>query len=232
MAYEAADEALAARLDRNYRAQRHVYDLTRKYYLLGRDRLIETLQPPPGGHVLELGSGTARNLIAIARCYPTAHLYGIDLSTMMLEEAARSLRRSGLAARIRLAHGDATSCDAGALLGRTTFDRIVLSYAVSMIPPWEAALDHACGLLAPGGSLHIVDFGRGEGLPGLANRVLRAWLAGFHVTPRDGLETVLGHLAARHGLDLACAQTHRGYAVSAVLRAPPGKPIGAARFPA
>ncbi len=57
-------------MDRVYRHQRHVYDLTRKHYLLGRDHLIDRLEPPAGGHVLELGCGTGRNLIAAAKRYP------------------------------------------------------------------------------------------------------------------------------------------------------------------
>ena len=31
------------RMDRMYRPQKYIYDLTRKYYLLGRDRLIAEL---------------------------------------------------------------------------------------------------------------------------------------------------------------------------------------------
>ena len=56
----------AALMDRIYRRQRHVYDFTRKYYLLGRDELIERLAPPADSRVLEIGCGTARNLIAAA----------------------------------------------------------------------------------------------------------------------------------------------------------------------
>ena len=65
-----ADEA--ALMDRIYRRQRYVYDLTRKYYLLGRDELIDRLAPPADGRVLEIGCGTARNLIAAARRWPQA----------------------------------------------------------------------------------------------------------------------------------------------------------------
>ena len=37
------DEA-TSRMNRMYRRQRHIYDGTRRYYLLGRDRLIAGLQ--------------------------------------------------------------------------------------------------------------------------------------------------------------------------------------------
>ncbi|MDH4412604.1 MAG: SAM-dependent methyltransferase, partial [Rhizobium sp.] len=33
----------ADRMDRMYRYQRHIYDLSRKYYLLGRDHMIAGL---------------------------------------------------------------------------------------------------------------------------------------------------------------------------------------------
>ena len=64
------DAALS--MDRMYRRQRHVYDLTRKYYLLGRDRMIDGLDARPGHRVLEIGCGTGRNLIQAARRYPQA----------------------------------------------------------------------------------------------------------------------------------------------------------------
>jgi hypothetical protein len=41
----------------------------------------------------------------------------------------------------------------------------MISYALSMIPDWERAIDAALAALNPGGQLHIVDFGQQEGLP-------------------------------------------------------------------
>jgi S-adenosylmethionine-diacylgycerolhomoserine-N-methlytransferase len=46
------------RMNRMYRWQRHIYDATRRYYLLGRDRLIAGLRPAAGQSVLEIGCGT------------------------------------------------------------------------------------------------------------------------------------------------------------------------------
>ena len=39
--------AHALHMDRMYAWQRHVYDLTRKPYLLGRAHLVTALAPPP-----------------------------------------------------------------------------------------------------------------------------------------------------------------------------------------
>lgn len=208
---------LARQLDRTYRFQRHLYDVTRKYYLLGRDQVIDDLAPPPGGRVLEIGCGTARNLIRAFRRYPDARLFGIDLSREMLATARRKLSGAGLAPRIPLAEADATSFDPKALFGEALFERIFFAYSLSMIPPWEAALAHAVTHLAPGGALHIVDFGTGASLPRVANRGLRAWLAKFHVTPRDDLEAALTRLAAGHGAALSVRDLWHGYAVKAVL---------------
>ena len=47
----------AEMMDEVYRYQRHIYDLTRKYYLLGRDRLIEGLKVPDRANILEIGCG-------------------------------------------------------------------------------------------------------------------------------------------------------------------------------
>lgn len=209
--------AYAGLMDRIYRRQRHVYDLSRKYYLLGRDRLIEDLDPPAGGRVLEIGCGTARNLVAMARRHPAAPLFGIDLSREMLDTARRRLDREGLAGRIRLAHADATSFDPALLFGVPAFSRIFFSYTLSMIPEWERALARSVHWLQPGGELHLVDFGGQERLPRWFRGGLRRWLATFHVRPRDTLETALARLPG--GMEVrAFERPHRGYAQYAVCR--------------
>jgi S-adenosylmethionine-diacylgycerolhomoserine-N-methlytransferase len=69
------------RMNRMYRRQRHIYNATRRYYLLGRDRLIVGLRPEGGASVLEIGCGTGRNLVLAARLHPKARFFGIDVST-------------------------------------------------------------------------------------------------------------------------------------------------------
>src|ERR1041384_4312880 len=98
-------------MDRIYRRQRHVYDATRKFYLLGRDRLIQRLNPPAGGRVLEIGCGTARNLVVAARALPDGRFFGIDISSEMLETARRLVAPEEPASDIRLARADAATFD-------------------------------------------------------------------------------------------------------------------------
>ncbi|RWE39890.1 MAG: class I SAM-dependent methyltransferase [Mesorhizobium sp.] len=206
-------------MDGVYRWQRHIYDLTRKYYLLGRDRLIAGLDVPPGGAVLELGCGTGRNIILAARAYPNARFFGLDISAEMLETAGKAIDREGLSDRVVLARGDATDFDAKALFGKGRFDRVFVSYSLSMIPGWEKTVSAALAALAPTGSLHIVDFGQQEGLPRWFRALLRGWLKKFHVTPRGSLRDVLESQAERTGATFRFRTLYRGYAWLAVIKA-------------
>jgi S-adenosylmethionine-diacylgycerolhomoserine-N-methlytransferase len=214
-----ADDAHARAMDRIYRRQRAIYDLTRKYYLLGRDGTIAALDPPDGGTVLEIGCGTGRNLILAARRFPRARFHGVDISRAMLETAEAAVARAGLDGRIALAQGDAADFDPAAAFGVARFDRVFLSYTLSMIPPWREALDRAAGLVAPGGALHVVDFGPMDGLPGWFGRAMRAWLAKFEVSPRDDLGAAFQEAAGGAGLRTEFGPIKRGYAVAGVARA-------------
>jgi S-adenosylmethionine-diacylgycerolhomoserine-N-methlytransferase len=212
--------AAAIAMDRMYRRQRHVYDLTRKFYLLGRDRLIAGLKATASDAILEIGCGTGRNLVAIARRYPASRLYGLDVSAEMLVSASNAVARAGLGGRVVLSQADAVTFDAVAVLGRAQFERIVISYCLSMIPPWQSVAAAAIKLLPPGGELHIVDFGGQERLPGWFRTMLRGWLKLFHVNPRDDMEAVLRELAQANGMTLAFERPYFGYSQLAVVRRP------------
>lgn len=171
-------------MDSVYRHQRHFYNFTRRYYLVGRDRLIRELDLLPGERAVEVGCGTGRNLIAIARRYPLARLYGIDASSLMLETAARAIARAGVGGRVALAAGYAEELSPVIIPEATGFDRVIFSYSLSMIPDWERALAAADRACVPNGRIHIVDFGDFSGLGRLGAWGLRLWLRHFHVEPR------------------------------------------------
>lgn len=216
----------AALMDRVYRHQRHVYDLTRRAVLIGRDRMIAGLDAGPGTRVVEVACGTGRNLLRLARRYPGARLHGFDISPAMLETAAAACRRAGLDGRIALARADAATADPAALFGLSAADRIVMSYCLSMIPDWRAAMAAAGAALAPGGSLWIVDFGDQSGWPGWAGRLVGAWVGMFHVTLRPDLPQAARALAAELGGRAEVTPLARGFAVLIRVTAP-----GAALLP-
>lgn len=197
----------AALMDATYRHQRHIYDATRRSFLLGRNHLIANLDPPPSGHVLEIACGTGRNLALVAECYPGRRLYGLDISSRMLASA-----RNRLGGRAVLAEADACDFDARRAFGIDRFERIIFSYALSMIPDWPRALGTAARHLAPGGQLHVVDFGDQAGLPAWFRSALRAWLARFHVEPRRDLGAAMAASAADLGGTLYRTSIYGDYA--------------------
>lgn len=179
-----AESNHAALLNSIYRRQRHIYDVTRKYYLFGRDRLIEMMQPDSQACILEVGCGTARNLISLARRYPGRRFFGLDASEAMLETAERAITQAGLSDQIRLARVYAEDLDLSTFGIDRGFDDIVFSYSLSMIPDWRGALAAASAVLSRNGRIHVVDFGDFEGMPRPARWALLAWLRHFHVKPR------------------------------------------------
>lgn len=213
----------ASLMDRVYRWQRRFgfYDVTRKYYLLGRDPMIEGLRPPAGGTVLEIGCGTGRNLVQAARLYPEAIFHGVDISREMLAAANASVTRAGLRGQVRLACADATAFDPAVLFGQAQYDRIFISYAISMIPGWRDAMAQAARLLAPGGELHIVEFGDMAGLPAWFRTAMRTWLRWYHVTPRgDDLFRVAAALAQELGGTSEEKRFYRDFSWISIIRRP------------
>jgi S-adenosylmethionine-diacylgycerolhomoserine-N-methlytransferase len=207
----------AALMDRVYRRQRHIYDLSRKFFLFGRDRLVRELGAQPGESIVEIGCGTARNLVRIALAYPSTRLYGLDASEQMLTTAREAAARLG--ERITLRQGLAEQLDAADFGEGAGFDHAIFSYSLSMIPDWRGALRAAAAALCPGGHLHVVDFGDLKGLWPPAEKALRAWLAQFHVAPRSEL---LEALEARGRENPAgCALTLLPGRFAFVLRARP-----------
>ena len=194
-----------------YSFQRHIYDVSRKYYLLGRDRLLNDLAPPENGSVLELGCGTGRNLVIAANSHKSARFYGLDISSEMLNSAQKLINQHRLAERISIAQGDATKFSAIDLFGIEKFDRIYISYSLSMIPDWQGTLEQAFLHVSEKGSIHIVDFGQQTELPKLFKSVLSKWLTLFHVTPRAEFFDYVSELASAKNRNFEFQKLYRDY---------------------
>ena len=215
-----ATQDAARHMDGIYKYQRYIYNATRKYYLLGRDRLLNELQPDDGSTVLEIGCGTGRNLIHAARRCPNARFVGFDISHVMLETARTSIAGAGLSNRIDVYQADATAFHLSDLYGEAHVGRVFISYTLSMIPPWRQVLPQALEAVGPGGRLYILDFGQQEAWPRWFKAVLFAWLRQFSVYPRAELEAELYNLAGDTRADLEFRRLYRGYADYAVITKP------------
>ncbi len=168
-------------MDSMYRHQRYFYDATRKFYLLGRDQLIEKMGIYEGDNVAEIGCGTGRNLEILARRHPKANFFGLDASAEMLRTANRKLEKTNIE-NVTLKTALAADLDHRQTFGlEEPFDSIFFSYAISMIPPWRESIDRAVANLKPNGKMYIVDFYDQGDLPAWFRTVLRSWLRQFHV---------------------------------------------------
>jgi S-adenosylmethionine-diacylgycerolhomoserine-N-methlytransferase len=205
-------------MDRMYRLQRYFYDFTRKYYLLGRDQLLNEMDVQPGERILEVGCGTARNLIILAKRHPEAHLYGLDASSAMLE-TAQSKVDAAKAKNITLktALADDFSFDATFDIVEP-FDKIFFSYSISMIPPWRESIENVLKNLEPGGEMYIVDFYDQKKLPATFQKLLQGWLKKFHVQFWDDLMPHLASLDAAGLGKLTVTPLFRRYSFIAKFR--------------
>ncbi|MEP7074939.1 MAG: class I SAM-dependent methyltransferase [Acidobacteriota bacterium] len=174
------DAGAFATMDQMYRFQRYFYDVTRKYYLLGRDRLIDEMEIYAGDRVLEIGCGTGRNLILLGRKRPEAKLYGLDASSEMLVTAKEKIAKSGQQIELRTALADNFAFNSTFGL-EEPFDAVFFSYSISMIATWRESIENALKNLKPGGTLYIVDFYDQKDLPRWFQKVLQSWLRKFHV---------------------------------------------------
>ena len=98
--------------------------------------LASFLDPVGGRTVLDVGTGTGRAAIALAR--RGAHVTGVDASAEMLAVAVRRGREAGVHVQFR--QGDAHSLDAG----ESAYDYVVCLRVLMHTPDWRRALAELC----------------------------------------------------------------------------------------
>ncbi len=181
----------AERLQAFYAPQAARYDTFRDRLLHGRRELIELLDPMPGDRVVELGGGTGANLdfFGQKRLRQLDRFELVDICPALLDVARR---RSAQLENVHIIKADAVSYQP-----QEPVDIVYLSYAVTMIPDWEQAIENAITMLRPGGKLGVVDFyvSSTDPPPGLVrHEALTRWF-----WPRwfmhDGVYLSSGHLA-------------------------------------
>jgi arsenite methyltransferase len=64
---------------------------------------------PPGGSVLDLGSGSGQFLMYLAKCRPDIRILGLDLSAEMVSLGNKVIKDNGLDKRLVLLQGDMTN---------------------------------------------------------------------------------------------------------------------------
>jgi S-adenosylmethionine-diacylgycerolhomoserine-N-methlytransferase len=169
-------------MNKVYQFQSPFYDLTRKFYLLGRDRLLETIAKPHPSSVLEVGCGTGRNLFKLNKLMkkhlPTPLLVGVDICDVLLYQA--EMRKRSRHTNLHFICEGADTFD----YKKHYFPRFqaaFCSYSLSMIPNTEACLKAIHHNLDEKGLLYIIDFYDFNGWPAFFRKAHDKWLSFFHV---------------------------------------------------
>jgi len=204
-------------MNRMYRYTRHVYDASRRFYLFGRDSLIREMDVRDGDTVVEIGCGTARNLIKLARRYPGAKCFGIDAAHVMIETAEKNIDKAGLTDRITVRQGLAQDLTPEMFDRGEPFDVTYFSYSLSMIPPWKESVDAAVAATRPGRTMYSVDFWDQSGYPAWFRAVLQKWLDLFHVHFHPELLEYLKQVAQQQGGELHLKPIGKQYAYIAAV---------------
>lgn len=154
-----------------YQFHAKIYDSTRWSFLFGRQAIIAQISKYAVPQtILEVGCGTGKNLVTLAKAFPTATITGVDISTDMLAVARRNL--GAQQAQVQLV----SKAYDQPLNAEPRFDLVLFSYALTMFNPgWQAAIDHAHADLVTGGSIAVVDF-HDSGLP-----AFKRWMGVNHV---------------------------------------------------
>lgn len=136
----------ARAMQRLYRRQARIFDLTRWPLLLGRRHLARHV--PAGSRVLEVGCGTGHNFGYLRRSAGAdGSVTGVECAPAMADRADAR----GLGEVLRIDYG-CDSYDPG------RFDVVVFSYVLSMVPHYRNALTCARRDLVPGGRVISLDF--------------------------------------------------------------------------
>ncbi len=106
--------------------------------------------PPPGARLLEVGFGTGRLHVELARCYRMA---GLDLAFGMVKLTRIHLSR--LSRRSHLCQGDMTRMP----WRDNTFDAVFSTFALSAVPDAQRAIEEMARVTRPGGRVIITDAG-------------------------------------------------------------------------
>jgi 2-polyprenyl-3-methyl-5-hydroxy-6-metoxy-1,4-benzoquinol methylase len=113
----------------------------------------ERLRSEPPARIADLACGTGWSSIAFARGYPLAQVHGLDIDTESIERARANAAAEGIGEdRLRFHLVDAATHD---LDGQ--FDLVTIFEAVHDMSDPVAVLGAARRLLAPGGTVIVVD---------------------------------------------------------------------------
>ena len=115
-------------------------------------QMLDAAQLRPGGHVLDVGTGTGDTaLLAAQRVGPDGHVLAIDASPEMVNLARDKIEKSGVS-QIEVRVMDGADLD----LPEASHDAVIGRNAMMFLPGWPAPLQRFHRVLRPGGRLAFI----------------------------------------------------------------------------
>jgi SAM-dependent methyltransferase len=147
--------------------------------------LVAQARLRPAHRVLDLGCGTATLTVMLKRACPGATVVGLDADPDALAIGRRKVAAAGVDVELREGLAFAPPFPAG------SFDRIVSSLLFHHLSPdaKRRTLGAVRELLAPGGELHVLDWGKAQ------NLLMRAAFLGVQLL--DGFPNTLDNVRGR-----------------------------------
>lgn len=128
------------------------YDLMNRLMTGGLDgrwrrETVRALRLPPGGRVLDVGTGTGDLALEIARHHPDAAVVGLDYTGPMIARAPAKARREGLAEQIAWTRGDGQALP----FPDASFDAVTSAFVLRNFADLARAYAEMARVTRPGG---------------------------------------------------------------------------------
>ena len=191
------------------------YDLMNTLMTLGldrgwRDAAARAAAPPPDGLALDVGTGTGKLALRLARAMARGYVVGADFTRPMLRAGQPGLRRRPEGRRVALVAADALNLP----FPDDTFDRVVSAFTVRNLADVEQGFGEQARVTKPGGRLVCLELT--TPVDPLFARLFRVYFRGL--VPRVG-GLVTGDSGAYTYLPESVAEFLRPRPLAAAMRA-------------
>jgi demethylmenaquinone methyltransferase / 2-methoxy-6-polyprenyl-1,4-benzoquinol methylase len=167
------------------------YDRTNSVLSWGRHhawrrRAVELAQPPRGGSVLDVATGTGDLALEFRRQVgPKGRVVGVDFCAPMLDVARVKAERQGLAAEFH--EGDALRLN----FPDGVFDVASIGFGIRNVDDPGQCLEEMARVVRPGGRVVVLEFGQPDGVirwPYAYSRVVIPVVGGLLTGQRDAYD--------------------------------------------
>lgn len=163
-----------------YNIHSKFYDLTRPFFLFNRKKAIQLLNVTKQDKIIDLACGTGLNIPLLLKNTSSENILGIDYSEAMLRKARKKYPN------IKFIRGDVSIYNFS-----EKADKIISTYALSMIDDYEKTILNVKNSLKKNGAFVILDFYKWGGIIKIFYPIFKSWLKKYGVNPEKNLESYL-----------------------------------------